>query len=136
MHSIILYVALLVLGYQAIHNMSKGNPKWIINLAILSFLSTSVMYLFKATTVFTVINLFGIQIHMDDVILIVLMMYSAVHFTQKGPKISKLASCMLMLIIPVITSLLRGITGGYIGNTVFMNDIRKYLYFVVAMIAA
>lgn len=136
MHSIILYVALLVLGYQAIHNMSKGNPKWIINLAILSFLSTSVMYLFKATTVFTVINLFGIQIHMDDVILIVLMMCSAVHFTQKGLKISKLASCMLMLIIPVITSLLRGITGGYIGNTVFMNDIRKYLYFVVAMIAA
>lgn len=136
MYSLILYVALLVLGYQSIHSMLKSNPKWIIYLAVLSFLSTSVMYLFEATTVFTVVSIFGIQIHMDDVILLILLTYSGIHFAQKGLRISKLASCMLMIIIPVCVSLLRGVAGGFLGNIVFMNDIRKYFYFAVAMIAA
>ena len=136
MHRYILYFLLIITLFYSICCLKRRNPKWIISLAILSFISTSLMYLFEATTVFTVVNLFGIQVHMDDIILIILIFFVIIHFIQKGLKISTIGSKMLLLIIPVFFSLFRGLLGGYLGTTVFMNDTRKFFYFAVAMVAA
>lgn len=135
MYTVFMYIMLVVMLFMTFIKMKKRNVEWIVFLAILSFISTSIMYLFQATTVFNVMNVFGIQIHLDDIILIWFLLYAITRFIRNRYKISKCGSVILLILGPICFSLIRGVLAGCAGSPIFLIDIRKYFYFVVALVA-
>ncbi len=124
---------MICFGFVAFKKMNRNQSEWLLLLIILSYSKTCLMYLFEATTVFTVVTLGGIQIHLDDIILIWLFLYCIVKF-RRFRKSDILAS-MLLIAIPLSISLMRGVMGGPIGSANFLSDTRKYFLFFIVLLA-
>lgn len=118
---------------MALKKMIRNKSEWLLFLLILSYITTCLMYLFEATTVFTVVTLGGIQVHLDDLILIWLFLYCIAKF--KRFRISDILVSILLLITPLYISIMRGAIAGTIGSSNFLSDTRKYLLFFVVLLS-
>lgn len=127
MMSIVFFV---VSGYKAAHH----KPEWILLLIILSYIKTCITYLFEASTVFTVVTIGTIQIHLDDIILLWLLGYCCIIFIHAHFQRSIYTKSILLLVIPISISLFRGIAAGSIGSAAFLADTRKYVLFLLVLI--
>lgn len=113
---------------------NKHKLEWLLLLIILSYVKTCISYLFAATTVFTVVTLGGTQIHLDDIVLIIALLYciaNIIHPFRGG----KYCLSTLLLLIPVAISLLRGAVEGTLGSPEFLSDTRKFVLFIVVFYA-
>lgn len=126
--SIIFFV---LIGYKLAHN----RPEWMLLLIILSYIKTCIMYLFEATTVFTIVTIGDIQIHLDDIILLCLLSYCYNVLLHVRLRKSIYTKSILLMVIPISISLLRGILEGTIGSSDFLADARNYGLFLLAIIS-
>lgn len=113
---------------------NKHKSEWLLLLIILSYVKTCISYLFAATTVFTVVTLGGTQIHLDDIVLIIGLLFclaTIIHPFRGG----KYCLSTLLLLIPVAISLFRGAVAGSLGSAEFLSDTRKFFLFVVVFYA-
>ncbi|MEI3417880.1 MAG: O-antigen ligase family protein [Blautia sp.] len=130
----LLYLIIICFLGAVVIKANKHKAEWLLLLIILSYVKTCIMYLFEATTVFTVFTIGGTQVHLDDIVLIVALMYcigSVFHPVRLG----KYFGASLLLLIPVVISLVRGILNGTVGSEVFLSDTRKYVLFIAAFLA-
>ena len=126
-------LTVLFLGAVVI-KANKHKEEWLLLLLILSYVKTCITYLFGATTVFTVANLGGTQIHVDDIVLILELLFclsNILHPIRGG----KYIASTLLLLIPTAVSLCRGMMMGTIGSAMFLADTRKFISFLVTVYA-
>lgn len=130
----ILYLIIICFLIAIIIKANKHKAEWLLLLIIMSYVKTCIVYLFNATTVFTVFTVGGTQVHLDDIVLIVALIYcivNALHPIQTG----KYFATSMLLLGPIIISLVRGVINGTVGSEVFLSDTRKYVLFIVAFLA-
>lgn len=118
----------------AFNKANHHRPEWIFLLIILSFVKTNIIYLFEATTVFTVISIGGMQIHLDDIILIWILGYCCFIILMVPLRKSVYLACTFLLIVPICISLIRGVFAGTVGSAAFLSDTRKYILFIVSLL--
>lgn len=129
-----LYLITVCFAFVIIIKAKDGKPEWILLLVILSFVKTCITYLFNATTIFTVLTIGGIQIHLDDIVLIIALLYCLTNIIYPFYG-GKYFLSTLLLLVPLGGSLFRGLILGFIGSEVFLADMRKYFLFVVVLYA-
>lgn len=130
----ILYLIITCFLGATIVKANKHRAEWLLLLLIMSYIKTCIVYLFDATTVFTVITLGGTQVHLDDIVLIVALMYCIINILQPIQTGEYFVASMLLL-GPIMISLVRGIMNGTVGTEVFLSDTRKYVLFIVVFFA-
>lgn len=124
----ILYLITFCFLGTVIVKANKHKAEWLLLLIILSYIKTCIMYLFEATTVFTVFTVGGTQVHLDDIVLIILLIYCMVNILYPF-QAGKYFIASLLLLGPIMISLVRGIMNGTVGSEVFLSDTRKYVLF-------
>lgn len=135
MYNIFLYADLIILGGIALSKANKHKSEWILILLIMSFVKTCITFLFAATTVFTVVTIGGFQVHLDDIILLICLVFLVMYFIKRGIPKDFYMGISLMITIPIIISLFRGCVNGDIGSADFLSDIRKYFVFAVVLVS-
>lgn len=130
----ILYLITFCFLGTVIVKANKHKAEWLLLLIILSYIKTCIMYLFEATTVFTVFTVGGTQVHLDDIVLIILLIYCMVNILYPI-QVGKYFIASLLLLGPIMISLVRGIMNGTVGSEVFLSDTRKYVLFILAFFA-
>lgn len=113
---------------------NKHKSEWLLLLITLSYIKSCIAYLFGATTVFTVVTLGGTQVHLDDIVLIIVLLYclaTIIHPFRGG----KYFLSTLLLLVPVAISLFRGAVAGALGSAEFLSDTRKFILFIVVFYA-
>lgn len=128
---IIFIVFIALVGYKVIQH----KPEWMLLLIILSYIKSCIAFLFGGTTVFTVVTIGGIQVHLDDIILICLLVYCCFTGFNISLRKSIYTKSILLLIIPISLSLFRGFITGTIGSTDFLADTRTFIPFLVSLIS-
>lgn len=130
----ILYLITICFLGAVIIKVNKHKAEWLLLLIILSYVKTCIMYLYEATTVFTIFIVGGTQVHLDDIVLIILLIYCMVNILH--PILAgKYFIASLLLLGPIMISLVRGIMNGTVGSEVFLSDTRKYVLFIAAFFA-
>lgn len=130
----ILYLIIACFLGATVVKANKHRAEWLLLLLIMSYIKTCIVYLFNATTVFTVITLGGTQVHLDDIVLIVALMYCIINILQPI-QTGKYFVASMLLLGPILISLVRGIMNGTVGTEIFLSDTRKYVLFIVAFFA-
>lgn len=130
----ILYLIITCFLGATVVKANKHRAEWLLLLLIMSYIKTCIVYLFNATTVFTVITLGGTQVHLDDIVLIVALMYCIINILQPI-QTGKYFVASMLLLGPILISLVRGIMNGTVGTEIFLSDTRKYVLFIVAFFA-
>lgn len=130
----ILYLIIACFLGATVVKANKHRAEWLLLLLIMSYIKTCIVYLFNATTVFTVITLVGTQVHLDDIVLIVALMYCIINILQPI-QTGKYFVASMLLLGPILISLVRGIMNGTVGTEIFLSDTRKYILFIVAFFA-
>lgn len=130
----ILYLIITCFLGATVVKANKHRAEWLLLLLIMSYIKTCIVYLFNATTVFTVITLGGTQVHLDDIVLIVALMYCIINILQPI-QTGKYFVASMLLLGPILISLVRGIMNGTVGTEIFLSDARKYVLFIVAFFA-
>ena len=130
----ILYLIITCFLGATVVKANKHRAEWLLLLLIMSYIKTCIVYLFNATTVFTVITLGGTQVHLDDIVLIVALMYCIINILQPI-QTGKYFVASMLLLGPILISLVRGIMNGTVGTEIFLLDTRKYVLFIVAFFA-
>lgn len=130
----LLYLITICFLGAAVIKANKHKAEWLLLLIILSYVKTCIMYLFEATTVFTIFTIGGTQVHLDDIVLIVVLMY-CIGNVFHPVRLGKYFGASLLLLIPVVISLVRGILNRTVGSEVFLSDTRKYVLFIAAFLA-
>lgn len=103
-------------------------------LLILSFIKTAISYLFGGNTVFTLVTIGSIQVHLDDVILIWLLLFCIFELLTKNQIRSIYFGMQFFIIVPIVIALLHGVISGTTMSG-FLSDTRKFILFIVAMMA-
>lgn len=130
----ILYLIITCFLGAIVVKANKHRAEWLLLLLIMSYIKTCIVYLFNATTVFTVFSLGGTQVHLDDIVLIVALMYCIINVLQPI-QTGKYFGASMLLLGPIMISLVRGIMNGTVGTEVFLSDTRKYVLFIVVFFA-
>ena len=130
----ILYLIIICFLGATVVKAYKHRAEWLLLLLIMSYIKTCIVYLFNATTVFTVITLGGTQVHLDDIVLIVALMYCIINILQPI-QTGKYFVASMLLLCPIMISLVRGIMNGTVGTEIFLSDTRKYMLFIVTFFA-
>lgn len=130
----ILYLIIACFLGATVVKANKHRAEWLLLLLIMSYIKTCIVYLFNATTVFTVVTLVGTQVHLDDIVLIVALMYCIINILQPI-QTGKYFVASMLLLGPILISLVRGIMNGTVGTEIFLSDTRKYILFIVAFFA-
>lgn len=130
----ILYLIITCFLGATVVKANKHRAEWLLLLLIMSYIKTCIVYLFNATAVFTVITLGGTQVHLDDIVLIVALMYCIINILQPI-QTGKYFVASMLLLGPILISLVRGIMNGTVGTEIFLSDARKYVLFIVAFFA-
>lgn len=130
----ILYLIITCFLGATVVKVNKHRAEWLLLLIIMSYIKTCIVYLFNATTVFTVITLGGTQVHLDDIVLIVALMYCIINILRPI-RTGKYFVASMLLLGPIMISLVRGIINGTLGTETFLSDTRKYMLFIVAFFA-
>lgn len=131
MYIVFLYILCIIFGCVVFQKANNGKDEWVFLLLILSYIVTSVVYLFAGGTVFTIIRLGQTQIHLNDVICFTFIVYLFVHC--RHIKKSSVLSLIMLLILPLFISFLRGAVSGTLGSANFLADTRKFIFFIIAM---
>lgn len=134
MYISILYLITVCFVFSIMIKANKDKAEWLLLLIILSYVKTCITYLFNASTVFTLFTIGGTQVHLDDIVLIVALLYCLAHISRPFYGGQYFFSTLLLL-IPIVISLIRGFLSGSIGSEVFLADTRKYFLFIVIFYA-
>lgn len=134
MYISILYIITVCFLVAITIKANKHKPEWLLLLIILSYIKTCITYLFNASTIFTLFTIGSTQVHLDDIVLIVTLLYfvSNIIYPFAG---GNFFLCTLLLMIPVGISLFRGVIAGTVGSAVFLGDVRKYIIFLTVFYA-
>ncbi len=131
MHYIIYAVSVLLL-IASLYALKQKKQEWILLLVMVTYVNTALMYLFEATTVLTLITIGSTQIHLNDMIMLVLLCYVIWSLVNK-PRVNGYTGVTLFLVAFILISLVRGVAAGVIGTSSFFADVRKYAYFVASV---
>lgn len=134
MYILILYLITVCFAFCIIIKANKHKAEWLLLLLILSYVKTCIAFLFNASTVFTLFTIGGTQVHLDDIVLIVALLYCLAYIIRPFCGGQYFLSTLLLL-IPIVISLFRGLISGSVGSEVFLADTRKYFLFIVIFYA-
>lgn len=129
-----MYLFVMVMLPVVLIKANSHKEEWILLLLIMSFVKTCAAYLFQATAVFTVVTIGSIQVHLDDIVLMILLGYCLL--TVSHPFLAgKYLAATMYFVVPVLISLLRGALNGTIGSFQFLSDTRVFILFLSALFA-
>lgn len=134
MISFVLYVAAICFFLFCFLKMKHHKSEWVLLLVILSYIKTCLTFLFSGTTVFTMFQVGNTEFHLDDIILIVFLLYIIWEIFRRKPNRNSLFVWILLL-LPITWSLFRGGFNNTFGSATFYANIRKYVLFIVAAVA-
>ena len=129
-----MYLFVMVMLPVVLIKANSHKEEWILLLLIMSFVKTCAAYLFQATAVFTVVTIGSIQVHLDDIVLMILLGYCLLAVSHPFLAGQYLAATMYF-VVPVLISLLRGALNGTIGSSQFLSDTRVFILFLSALFA-
>lgn len=135
MYILFLYGFFIVMSGIIIYKSSQGKSEWMLLLFIMSYIKTLINYLFAGSTVFTLVTVGSIQIHLDDVILVTMILFVLKNFFTLNIKANGTTAAMLLIVIPIGWSLLRGVTIGSISFSRFLSDTRSFIVFLMAILS-
>lgn len=135
MYIYFLYGLFIIFMFACMVKSNNHKCEWIFLLVILSYVKTCITFLFNASAIFVLASIGGFQIHLDDVVLVILFLY--VIFELAGNRLYKSGTlaATLLIIIPIGWTLIRGFLVGNMGSVKFLSDIRKYISFTLALIS-
>lgn len=134
MYVSILYLIIVCFAFIIVVKANKHKAEWLLLLIILSYVKTCITYLFNASTIFTLFTIGNTQVHLDDIVLIVALLYcltKIIHPFHVGQDFYS----TLLLLIPIVISLLRGLISSSIDSEMFLADTRKYFLFLIVFYA-
>lgn len=129
-----MYLFIMVMLPMVLIKANSHKAEWILLLLMMSFVKTCAAYLFQATTVFTVVTIGSIQVHLDDIVLIILFGYCLLTVSRPF-LVGRYLSATMFFVVPVLISLVRGALNGTIGSSQFLSDTRVFILFLSALFA-
>ena len=125
--SLLTITLLLWTAYKALQRKSE----WIVLLLITSCSITSLVTLFLGQGTYTLFWIGTIQFHVNDLVLIFLFVYCCL-WIVKSPRITiSLVLFFVMILLPLVISIVRGLFAGTFPSSNFIADTRTYTYFVL-----